>query len=112
MVSRKVIQVPVPLGGAVRLRIGPAEGPEGVRDARGTGNNTEVLTGGLLVPWQGAAAEVRAEGGGHPARSVRVVVGERVAVEGLEGRVPGRAGGLALARTIRPIASSMRWRVC
>ena len=42
----------------------------------------EVLAGGLLGPWQGAVAEVRAEGGGHPVRGGRVVAGERVAVEG------------------------------
>ena len=53
----------------------------------------------LVVDGLGLAsrvAEVRAEGGGYPAGCAGVVVGERVAVEGLEVRDLGRAGGLAL----------------
>jgi glutathione-independent formaldehyde dehydrogenase len=37
MVSRQVVQVPVPHGGAVRLRVGAADGPVGVRYAGGPG---------------------------------------------------------------------------
>ena len=61
------------------------------------GNVAEILAGGLLVPCHGAVAEMRTEGGSHPARRARIVVGKREAVQCLEVRISGRPGGLALA---------------
>jgi hypothetical protein len=72
VVGGEILEAPGLLGGEVGLSVGAPDAPAGIRDARGIGNDAEVLADGLAGQFEGVVSEMRSEGGRHP-RQDRVV---------------------------------------
>ena len=58
MVAGEVLRAALLLGGEIDVPVGAPDAPVGVRDARGVGNDAEVLADGLGGECSGLVAEV------------------------------------------------------